>query len=606
MAENLVVNGVAYNGVDSVAMQNENGETVFYFLDEKNSVKAYGAVGDGSADDTTAFLTALAEKRTVFVPGGTYKLSDTLVIRENCGLELSQDTILQFTKTSGNCIEMRGSAVLRGNHGNIDVSSSFTGNVISVDTGLDGVNHSSIPPYMKSTPMWKRQRFIHDVNITRTEGNFQGSLSGGHSGTALYVSANYETTEPYDGQNTAPITFIWAMSVSGLRIAGAFDYGINIQNRDTTASGYGNSEDPAWNHDMRIEAVIVGCETGVRVFNCNTAHLDVTVQPTVSINKVSGANVKYAKNGIVLEHSNDIDLSQSIVWDWNVKNTLVDTNERYKPIALIGVCEGVILSDFTFNVSSGVRNRVYTDTESNLESLIVLQEPITRWFKTIGGVPYFYDGVSNKKLMLNTEKFSAEQTEFIRSADGYYTYDPNYTNLASGYQDGCYLLENGTLNSIADQYTTTDFIPIDPATAHTYRIGGEGIVWKDSYQYGRIAWYDADKKIIGSACSWNKIGSSVYYPEWVEDESVAAAFVTLPTQSMHGKAHYFRITARGKGENLIVTVDEKQETNAIWHGEPRRIDESVYAQNVFLKSPNGTGFRLVVNNDGTLGTEPME
>jgi hypothetical protein len=51
---------------------------------------------------------------------------------------------------------MRGSATLNGNHGNIDVSQDFTGNVISVDTGLDGVVHASIPPYTKSTPMWKR------------------------------------------------------------------------------------------------------------------------------------------------------------------------------------------------------------------------------------------------------------------------------------------------------------------------------------------------------------------------------------------------------------------------------------------------------------------
>jgi hypothetical protein len=67
------------------------------------------------------------------------------------------------------------------------------------------------------------------------------------------------------------------MAVSGLRIAGAFKYGINIQNRDKTDSGYGDAGDPAWNHDMRIEAVIVSCETGVRVFNCNTAHLAVTI-----------------------------------------------------------------------------------------------------------------------------------------------------------------------------------------------------------------------------------------------------------------------------------------------------------------------------------------
>ena len=424
-----------------------------------NSIKQYGAKGDGTTDDTEAFQTALAKKRVVTVPSGTYLLSDTLVIRENCCLEMSQDTILKFTKTTGNCIEMRGSATLRGNHGNIDVSSNFTGNVISVDTGLDGVVHASIPPYQKSTPMWKRQRFIHDVNITRTEGGFQGSLTGNHSGTALYVSANYETTEEYDGTNTAPITYIWAMSVSGLRIGGAFDYGINIQNKDTTTSGYGNSGDPAWNHDMRIEAVIVGCETGVRVFNCNTAHLDVTVQPALSINKVGGSYVRYAKNGIILEHSNHIDLSQSIVWDWNSTNTLIDTNEKNAHIAMIGECKGVILSDFLYNASeTDIRDLIYTDTPSNFDTLIILQEPITRWFKPKNNEPYFYDGNGDKRLALKEEVDEFFQTDRV----------PIFTNVLKTAIDTDGSIYNGT--GTASGYYNSNFTTLTGGSSGAYHI----------------------------------------------------------------------------------------------------------------------------------------
>lgn len=370
----------------------------------KPSVKNYGAKGDGTTDDTSAFQDALSKERVVFVHGGTYILNGTLVIRENCCLELSQDTILKFANTSGNCIEMRGSAVLRGNHGNIDVSNNFTGNVISVDTGLDGVVHGNIPPYASGTPLWKRQRFIYDVNITRTHKGHQGSYDGSHSGTALYISANFETKESYNGSTTAPISCIWAMTVSGLRIGGAFDYGINIQNRDRTESGYGNEGDPAWNHDMRIEAVIVGCETGVRVFNCNTAHLAVTIEPGLSIVDVDGAKVKYAKNGIVLEHSHNIDLSQSLVWDWDTNATLVNKDEKNKHIALIGDCRGTILSDHYYHESSeDIRSLIYTDTPSNFNNLIILQEPITRWFKPIDGKPYFFDGSSHKELTTQEE-----------------------------------------------------------------------------------------------------------------------------------------------------------------------------------------------------------
>ena len=367
--KSLTLDGITYDSfVDKTARM---GKTV--------TPERYGAKGDGSTDDTVAFQTALAENRVVCVPGGTYKLNGTLVIRENCCLELSQDTILDFANTSGNCIEMRGSATLRGNHGNINVYHPFAGNVISVDTSKDGVVHGSIEPYYNWTPMWQRQRFIHDVNITRTEGGFRGSLTGAYSGTALYISANYDTTEEYNGSSTAPITCIWGMTVSGLRIGGAFEYGINIENRDKTESGYGNLDDPSWNHDMRIEAVLIACAIGVRVFNCNTAHLDVTIEPGLSINKVNGEYVKYAKNGIVLEHSNHIDLSQSLVWDWNSIGTLVDEAKRNAHIALIGTCKGVILSDFLYNADSStdIRNLIYTDTPSNFDSLNILQEPFT-------------------------------------------------------------------------------------------------------------------------------------------------------------------------------------------------------------------------------------
>ena len=56
----------------------------------------YGAKGDGRTDDTLAFQTALARNRVVHVPGGEYIIKKPLMINENSGLVLSQDTILNF------------------------------------------------------------------------------------------------------------------------------------------------------------------------------------------------------------------------------------------------------------------------------------------------------------------------------------------------------------------------------------------------------------------------------------------------------------------------------------------------------------------------------
>jgi hypothetical protein len=49
------------------------------------NIKDYGAVGDGSTDDTTAIQNALnastlAAPRTIYIPTGTYKITASLVI----------------------------------------------------------------------------------------------------------------------------------------------------------------------------------------------------------------------------------------------------------------------------------------------------------------------------------------------------------------------------------------------------------------------------------------------------------------------------------------------------------------------------------------------
>lgn len=584
----LTVNGVSYTGSNAVDLT----ETINGMIDQKMlSVKRFGAVGNGTTDDTAAFQAALANFRTVYVPGGTYKLSGTLVIRENCGLILSQDTVLQFTQTTGNCIEMRGSATLRGNHAVISAAYGLTGNVISMDTLLDGTDHASIPPYAKADPQWKRQRFVYDVNIVKpNSAGFNRSEDGTCSGTAIYMSATNVSNDSTD------IPFLWGVSMSGIRIAGGFAFGIRAVNYDSS-DGYA---DDAWNHDMRIEAVIEACEVGVALENCNGAHLNVTVQPNTTV-----SGVAYAKWGVYLSDSRFVDMMRSRVWDWNASNSLWTEGGEYQHIAMIGNCRGLLLDDFFYHESGyDIRSLIYTDTASNLENMTILQEPVDRWFKSVDGVPYFYNGTANRKLMLATDKFSAEQAEFIHAADGYYTNTPDFTNLASNCRDGYCLDTAGADMSLAG-YAVTDYIPIDGGNSHVYRIGGEGISWSDSYGYCRIAWYDADKKLKGSVMSWDKIGSSIYYPVKVEDDTVAAAFSTNANVAAPNGATYFKITAMGSGANLIVTIDEEQSYTAVWHGEPKRLDESIYAQNAYLTSAGGKQYKLVVGDDGTLSTEEI-
>ena len=189
---------------------------------DKANVINYGASPNATAaTNTSAFQSALAENRVVFVPGGTYKLNGTLVIRQNCCLEMEQDTILDFENTSGNCIEVRSSGTLRGNHGIINVPYEFTGHVI--DSNSTHETSKGVPPYIHWSPMWKHGRYIYDICIVKANSSgLHYSTDGACSGTGIYLSG--------DGNNE--VRFIWGALLQGIRIGGAFTRGIHAINFD--------------------------------------------------------------------------------------------------------------------------------------------------------------------------------------------------------------------------------------------------------------------------------------------------------------------------------------------------------------------------------------
>lgn len=130
------------------------------------------------------------------------------------------------------------------------------------------------------------------------------------------------------------------------------------------------------------------------------------------------------------------------------------------------------------------------------------------------------------------------------------------SGASAPYTDGLMLSSGGT-TSEDNRFTTTGFIPFDGAAVHIYRIGGEGITWNE---YGaRLAWYNADFTLKGSVLSYNQLDKSIYYPTKIDDPNAAVAFSTDANVAPPHGAAYFRVSAKGKGENLVVTLDEKIE-----------------------------------------------
>lgn len=128
------------------------------------------------------------------------------------------------------------------------------------------------------------------------------------------------------------------------------------------------------------------------------------------------------------------------------------------------------------------------------------------------------------------------------------------SGASAPYTDG-HMLSSSGATSEYNHFTVTGFIPFDGEAIHIYRIGGDGITWNE---YGaRLAWYKADFSLKGAVLGYNQIGNSIYYPTKVDDPNAAVAFSTDANVAPPQGAAYFRVSAKGSGKNLIVTLDEE-------------------------------------------------
>ena len=511
------------------------------------SVKDYKAKGDGNADDTKAFQDALAENRVVFVPGGTYKLSGELVIGENCCLELSQDAVLNFTQTEGNCITLGMSSMLKGNHATVFVPYGFSGHVVHA-SATTATSQAGTPPWSKWDPQWKSGRYLTDLNICKRDTRgFHYSMGDTCKGTAVYIES--------DGASTYAQKFIWGLNYAGLRIAGAFAYGI-----------HGVCKNGGWMHEMRIDAFMDACETGVCLEDCNNVYLSAVVQPRKAYT-TDGSYVPYAKQGIRLVRCKNTDLSGSRVWDWDADKALWTSGGENQHIAMYGDCRGTILNDYLYySGSADIRDIIYTDTPYNLEAINILQEPITRWFKPKDNEPYFFNGNGDQRLALKEEVDEYFQTDRV----------PGFTDALANAIDADGNIYNGVghkagvlVGSQGDEadnewHWSTGYISCEAGDT----LRAQGLFLKEAYAansgMAKIVYYDKDFKRIWSATAQvlNPANAGTSYSSYYQSATLTDdGFEILMKSTLveRGTVAYVRLTLRigDVGADPVISINDE-------------------------------------------------
>lgn len=127
------------------------------------------------------------------------------------------------------------------------------------------------------------------------------------------------------------------------------------------------------------------------------------------------------------------------------------------------------------------------------------------------------------------------------------------SGASAPYTDGKIMKSDAEVIDL-EHFTITGFIPFDGAAVHIYRIGGEGISWNE---YGaRIAWFNADFSLKGNVLSYTHLNKNEWFPTKIDDPNAAVAFSTNANFAPPSGAAYFRVSAKGKGANLIITLDE--------------------------------------------------
>ena len=243
-------------------------------LQDSVSVKDFGAIGDGAADDTmaitNALAAALANGYSIKFPAGTYLVTNGFVVGSGVSIVFDPDSSITFNSTNSYIFQLKPKSSIYGNNARITITNaSWNGSAIY----LNGADHFYEPTIVDGLNIWGNPA-VHAAN---------------NLGTAIYMVA----------PNAADViswTKFTNMTLYGLNYAISIDSGTSGSAGDSTtwhwinANTFNNIDCYQVNNAIALRGLnSVPAECTGNFFNNITIQTESTGLPIY----VSGASSNY-------------------------------------------------------------------------------------------------------------------------------------------------------------------------------------------------------------------------------------------------------------------------------------------------------------------------
>lgn len=195
-------------------------------------------------------------------------------------------------------------------------------------------------------------------------------------------------------------------------------------------------------------------------------------------------------------------------------------------------------------------------------------------------------------------------TTFIEASDGHYETQPNFTNLAvqtdPDYKLQTRLSGSGTESTDVRTYTmeTSGYIPCKAGDVIRVRCTAGTFESGGGSIWPIAVQYNSSKASIGAVTYKGTSGTSY---DAVFDADGKGFKITIVSAS----TAYIRIVGNGDPSGFVVSKNEEITYKQVWVGEPMHFTGDVKQNmaNVYLQAPNGSLYTLAVDNSGNLSVK---